>query len=451
LSTIPFLTHGEADGIVARRGREAIDLRQFLADTARVAAALPEAGHVVNLCGDRYRFAVGLCAAMLREQVSLLPPATAPELLRQLACDYPGVYALADAALAECPLPVRPIDELPADARPLESVPAFPADRTAVIAFTSGSTGRPMPHPKRWGSLCHSTRAEAGDLGLRDGDPVTVLATVPAQHMYGLETSVIMPLQSGFALCAARPFYPADIRAALEEIPATRALVTTPVHLRALLAEEQRLPPLRLIVCATAPLSPALAAEAEQRYATALMEIYGFTEAGQVAWRRTTSGPTWHTLSGMRVRVDEQGAWFGGGMLGGELLANDVIEASGEGAFTLHGRNADLVNIAGKRTSLAYLTQQLLGVEGVRDAAFFAPDPEDESTGVMRLTAFVVAPELDRAAILSALRERVDPVFLPRPLHLVDALPRNATGKLPRESLVALARALAPRGRTGPA
>ena len=42
--------------------------------------------------------------------------------------------------------------------------------------------------------------------------------------------------------------------------------------------------------------------------------------------------------------------------------------------------------------------------------------------------------------ILAALRERMDPVFLPRPLVLVDALPRNATGKLPRTDLRALAR-----------
>jgi acyl-coenzyme A synthetase/AMP-(fatty) acid ligase len=268
--------------------------------------------------------------------------------------------------------------------------------------------------------------------------------------MYGLETSVLMPLQSGFALCAARPFYPADIRAALEALPAQRVLVTTPIHLRALLAEEQRLPPLRLIVCATAPLSAALATQAEQRYATALMEIYGFTEAGQVAWRRTTAGPAWRPLTGMRVRVDERGAWFGGGMLGQELLANDAIEVQGEGTFKLHGRHADLVNIGGKRTSLAYLAQQLLSIDGVRDAVFFAPDSEAESASVARLTAFVVAPGMDRASVLAALRERVDPVFLPRPLHLVDALPRNATGKLPRESLAALAQALAARGRGSP-
>jgi len=37
-----------------------------------------------------------------------------------------------------------------------------------------------------------------------------------------------------------------------------------------------------------------------------------------------------------------------------------------------------------------------------------------------------------------ALRERIDPLFLPRPLLFVDALPRNGTGKLPRAALDAL-------------
>jgi acyl-coenzyme A synthetase/AMP-(fatty) acid ligase len=51
----------------------------------------------------------------------------------------------------------------------------------------------------------------------------------------------------------------------------------------------------------------------------------------------------------------------------------------------------------------------------------------------------VVAPTLDAAQITHALRERIDPAFLPRPLLLVDALPRNETGKLPQHALHALA------------
>jgi acyl-coenzyme A synthetase/AMP-(fatty) acid ligase len=153
--------------------------------------------------------------------------------------------------------------------------------------------------------------------------------------------------------------------------------------------------------------------------------------------------------------VDDQGAWFGGGPIQDEALAGDVVEAADEASFTLHGRSADLVNIAGKRASLAYLTQQLLEIEGVHDGCYFAPDETDAARAVgqghvERLIAFAVAPQLTRAALLAALRQRVDPVFLPRPLYLVDTLPRNATGKLTRESLVDLVRRLRkPKGAAG--
>jgi len=61
-----------------------------------VADALPERKYLVNLCSDRYRFAVGLAAALLRGQVSLLPPAQTPELMRTLKQGYAGLYALSD-------------------------------------------------------------------------------------------------------------------------------------------------------------------------------------------------------------------------------------------------------------------------------------------------------------------------------------------------------------------
>src|SRR5581483_7673544 len=127
----------------------------------------------------------------------------------------------------------------------------------------------------------------------------------------------------------------------------------------------------------------------------------------------------------------------GGGHVPREVPFSDLVEMRGADAFTLAGRSADLVNIAGKRTSLAYLTHQLNAVPGVRDGVFFMP--AERHDGITRLVAFAVAPSLRREELLAALRERVDPVFLPRPLYFVDSLPRNETGKLPREALVALA------------
>jgi acyl-coenzyme A synthetase/AMP-(fatty) acid ligase len=443
MSSTPFLGHQELSAIVAWRGHQTLRVADFLKDVAVVANALPARRYLVNLCADRYRFAVGLAAALSRDQVSLLPPTHAPELLRTLKLGYAGLYALTDGngstdVLESVVFPATPV----AHGMPLEL--SFPDSQLAAIAFTSGSTGE--PHPKSWGRLALGALGEARALGLTGVADAVVVATVPPQHMYGLESSVMLPLRGGLALHAGRPFYPADIRAALEAVTGERVLVTTPVHLRALLAEEGRLQPLRLILSATAPLSVDIAAESEARYGAPLYEIYGFTEAGMVASRRTTQGPKWRALPGVRLWRETDGVKAGGGHVQTDAVFTDVVELEDAYTFVLQGRSADLVNIAGKRTSLAYLDQQLTSIEGVEDGVFFMPD--EMADRVTRLTAFAVAPSLSREALLSALRQRIDPAFLPRPLYFVSALPRNETGKLPRHALVRLAAACAASART---
>lgn len=93
-----------------------------------------------------------------------------------------------------------------------------------------------------------------------------VVATVPPQHMYGMELSVLLPMVTTLAVHAGRPFFPDDVARALADIPAPRVLVTTPVHLRALVESGVALPPLAGIVSATAPLAPEIAAAAEARF-----------------------------------------------------------------------------------------------------------------------------------------------------------------------------------------
>jgi acyl-coenzyme A synthetase/AMP-(fatty) acid ligase len=442
MSAIPFLGHRDGCAVVAWRGDRPLRVSDFLSDLAAVAAALPDRGFLVNLCADRYRFAVGLAAALLREQVSLLPPAHTPELLRLLKTRYAGLYALCDGGVQTEVL--ETVDYPSTVAAPASTMPAFPSSQDAVIAFTSGSTGEPTPHPKSWGRLALGAVHEAQCLGLSGAGSIALVGTVPPQHMYGLESTVLLALHNGLAFHAARPFYPADIRIALELIPEQRVLVTTPVHLRALLAEESSLPQLRLILCATAPLPAEMAAEAEARYSAPVHEIFGFTEAGMVATRRTTQGPRWHALPGVRLWRDRAGVRVGGGHVQSDVGFTDLVELEDAHTFVLQGRNTDLVNIAGKRSSLAYLNQQLLAIEGVEDGVFFLPD--EPRGGITRLIAFVVAPRLSREALMSALRWRIDPAFLPRPLYYVDALPRAATGKLAREALTQLAQAAHKRG-----
>jgi acyl-coenzyme A synthetase/AMP-(fatty) acid ligase len=422
MADLPLLLHDPAAAF-AFREKTLVPAGDFLAEAAALAARLPDRRYVINLCADRLCFATAFAAAMLRGQVSLMPPNQTPNTIDRLLRDYPGSYCLDDALVVH-------------ESRALTQSLQISKDQIAAITFTSGSTGEPMPHPKTWGGLVEAARAEIEALGIAGLSGLSVLGTVPPQHMYGLESTVLMAMQGPFAMHAGRPFFPADICAELAAFPAPRALVTTPVHLRALLAETSALPALEFVLSATAPLSMQLAAEAEACFAAPLLEIYGCTEAGQMATRRPTLTEEWTLLPQFTLRQDARGTWVKGGHARAELLLSDVIELRGGRRFVLHGRTADLVNIAGKRTSLASLNHHLNSIPGVRDGAFVAPEEVDGS--VTRLAAFAVAPGLSSEAILAALRERIDPAFLPRPLCLVDALPRNETGKLPRSRLDAL-------------
>ena len=419
-------------------------VREFLADVTRVAAALPSGGHVLNVCADRYRFTVGFAASLVAGKVSLLPSTHTPEVIRQLTEFARDVFCLTDDPKCDIALPhmLFPEGDGPfPDSEHDAWIPEIDAGQLAAYVFTSGSTGTPLPYRKTWGKLVRCVRDGASRLGLLDGRQHTIVGTVPAQHMYGFESSVLLGLQTGGAICGERPFYPADICSVLASAPRPRVLISTPVHLRALLAAGVSVPPTDLIVSATAPLARDLAYEVEEKFGTALLEIYGSTETGQIATRRTAQTLEWQLWPGVTLSQQEDGrAWAQGGHVEQPTPMCDVLELTEGDRFLLHGRMADLVNIAGKRSSLGYLNHQLNSVRGVIDGTFFLPDDSHaSSTGVTRVAAFVVAPTLDAASLVEELRQRIDPVFLPRPLIFVDRLPRNGTGKLPQEALRALA------------
>ena len=170
------------------------------------------------------------------------------------------------------------------------------------------------------------------------------------------------------------------------------------------------------------------------------------TETGQLATRRTTAGDTWQAFDGIELSASEATVIAAGGHIETPIALGDLVELVDRTHFRLLGRGADMVNIAGKRTSLGYLNHQLLAIDGVADGVFILPEHE-AADGVTRLAAIVVAPGCSRQQILGALRTRIDPIFLPRPLILADTLPRNATGKLPRETLLAMLPGNAEAGR----
>ena len=442
-----LFSHPSGDSIVAYRGGRALRAAQFLGDAERLAESLPPGRHFLNACADRYRFAVGFAAGLMTGRVSLLPSTHTPEVIRHLIQFAPDAFCLTDDEACTIELPrfhYRRRDGLDRPARAARpdccTCRRIPDDQLAAIVFTSGSTGTPLPYRKTWGRLAGCVRAEAEELGIADGRKFTLIGTVPPQHMYGFESTVLVALQSGNAFAAERPFYPADIAAAIAAAPRPRVLVTTPMHLRTLLAADLALAGTRSHRLRHRSRCRAnWPNEAESRSGARLLEIYGSTETGQIAIRRTGESEAFRLFPGVKLRADNGQTYAYGGHIEQMTPMCDVIELCGEREFTLHGRTADLVNVAGKRSSFGYLNAQLNAIPGVLDGAFFLRDRDQGgATGIARLAAAVVAPSLSAASILEDLRQRIDPVFLPRPLLLVGRLPRNATGKLPHQALEAL-------------
>ncbi|RZL65143.1 MAG: CoA ligase [Variovorax sp.] len=441
---LPLLADRDLDAPLAWRAGKPVSGREFLADVAQFAPQLPAEGPAINLCVDRYAFAVGLAAALSRGHASLLPPDARPDTLAGLHRSGGSAYALTDnAALATAGLPrVLIEDRSGAFAGDTLTVPRFDAQSHAVSLLTSGSTGAPQPHAKRWETLVGDVAAAVGSLARWLGRPtlagLNLVATVPVQHSYGLESSALLGLLGGAAFDSGRPFFPADVAASLASVPRPRALVTTPFHLKTLLLAGIELPPVDLILSATAPLSPQLAAHAEQATGGMLIEIYGSTESGQIATRRPTQSEVWETMGDIRIDAERTAAGEERFVVSGDFVPEptpmaDILELLDARRFRLLGRANDLIHVAGRRSSLGHLNYHLNSIPGVEDGAFWLPD--DVTDAVVRPVAFVVAPALAAAQVIAALRQRLEPAFVPRQVVHVTAFPREGTGKLTARAL----------------
>ncbi len=427
MKTEPLVGHRKADARIAVRAGVPITAGRLVADAAALAQRLPDSHYLLNTCRDRYFFAVAFCAALIGGRTSLLPPSRAQETLEQLIRRYPETAFVGDDDIAILP------------GSSSWPPPAIAREHIAAIAFTSGSTGEPQPQLKTWGGIVDGARAEVAALRLNEVpiEDVVLVSTVSPQHMYGFESTVLLALHGPCAFAAEHPLHPDEVVAVLAGISGRRVLITAPVHLRALVESSHPMPALDKVVSATAPLTAALAARCESMWNTRVFEVYGCTETGMLATRRTVDGPVW---SAMRdVKIEQRGGRFharGGHVHAGPLA--DRLRLISDTAFELEGRADDMVNIGGKRASLEGLNRILLSIDGVIDGAMFLPAENAEAKREPRLAAAVVAPDLTQAQLLAALRTQIDAAFWPRPLVMVDTLPRNAQGKLPRLELLAL-------------
>ncbi len=435
--SLPLLTR-HPDDILAIVGDRPITCRQFLAAATALAEALPDAPLAVNLCEDRYAFLVAFAAAVIRGQANVLLPSRQPAAIVEALARIDGHHVMHDGAMPELDadrIDVRPFTN-PSAAVADVAVPSIPAGQLSAIVFTSGSTGESTQIRKFWRTLVQGTAINRRYTLQGIDGPAGIVATVPPWHMYGLEYTVLLPLFENVHTYTGNTLFPGDIRNALERTPGQRIFVTTPVHLRAVLRAGLAFPPVRRILCATAPLTRELATDAARTLGGDICELYGCTEAGCLAYRNPVTTNDWTFFAELRVNRAGRRVSIDAAHLPEPVMLTDDLVFTADGCFELRGRGADLVKIGGKRGSLAELTNRLLQIDGVEDAVVFSPNPDAAGDGnEARLSALVVCPGRDIDAVRDELAQVIDPVFMPRPLRRVDALPRNQTGKMRRLDL----------------
>lgn len=427
---ISALCHREPQETIAWVHGRPVSVGEFLHKAQLLSECLPKRRFLINLYADRYQFLLGFTAAMMARQTMLMPPNRQPAFLDELLQSYPDCYRLGPAAADDIAIPAS--DDLPSSGALNESRLRLPSNHPCAIAFTSGSTGKPTENLKTWEMLRAGTESNVSIL-LGARERLNFLATVPGQHMWGLETSVLLPLLATGTISARHPLFPEDIADALRELPSPRALISSPAHLDALLKSGVTLPPLARVFTATAPLADSLRDEFERSFATRISDIYGCSETGILAHRNSDDNGLWRLSEAFSMRETDSGVVVSAAHLDAGVLLPDQLELVAPQRFRWLGRNSDMVNIAGKRASLTDLNHRLLAIPGVIDGVIFSPDDD-----APRLHAFVVALDLTPSDILGALRRQIEPVLLPRPVYMVQELPRQETGKITRQSLLNL-------------
>lgn len=446
--TLPLLRGFSPEATLAWHDGRPLSAQAFCAAATALSARVPSARYAFNLCESTTGFLLASAAALLAGQTLILPSTRLARTLDELLAAYPDSYCLVDTVGEGDQIGDRACCAVSPQLDAMGDVTAWPppaiaATQTAAVLFTSGSTHAPKPHAKEWGELWQGAETFLRSFGAPPSG-VAILGTVPPQHMFGFETTCMLPLQSGRPVLEARPALPADLARALRTAASLGVdqvwLMTTPLQLHAFHRELTSVPRLARIISATMPFDPALAHSIERDWQVPVEEVYGCTEGGILATRRPARSTYFTPAAGISFATIADGATqVAGGHLQHPLILTDrlrpeaPVDRDGRGRFELLGRDDDMVKIAGKRASLSGLTRELLQIPGVRDGVVFLPAPD-----ASRLAGAVVAPGLSAVSVRASLARSVDPAFLPRPLLIVAALPRDANGKLPHADLLAL-------------
>lgn len=413
-----------------------------------LAPRLPEGHAVCNLCSSYLAFLITWVATLRRNLTLVLPPSRgAADLHRVISLTNQPVLLITDNDVRtdintpwlHC-LPCSLAQQIQPDTRLSWETNL---DEARITLYTSGSTGAPEPRSRSLAQLF----AGALQLGSRLGQTLTrspsenleafdhIVSSVPPQHMFGIETMLMLSITFNKPVIDRRPLLPADIQDAMTYRHGKAAWIATPLHLQALSRAAVKLESCSVALTSTMPLSREIAQKTETLIKGPVIEIYGSTETGALATRRTATTSVWTQLDSVGLDFNAEYSRASGQHFDSPQVISDQLEPMNTRQFKLIGRNSDVIKIGGRRTSLAALNTILQEIDGIDDAAFIATNRDARERPVL---IYSKTSTITPVQIKSALKARIDPVFLPRVLICVDRIPRNERGKVIYADLMAI-------------
>ena len=438
-----LIVRADIAATVAIADGRAIALGELRRDVAANAAALRARGcrRGLLVTRDVYWATVGMLALFQADAIVVMPPNALPGTLASLAGEWD--LLISDGALgASEPSYVLRRGEA------AQALRALDGDTSVFELFTSGSSGHPKRVVKTLGQMEREAAVVETLLGPYVSERGIVTGTVSHQHLYGLSFRLFWPLCSGRLIDATvHEFWESLAGTAL----AGGAIITSPAHLTRIPGQGIVTADSRpgLILSAGAPLPGAAVAEARRVFAAHVLEIYGSTETGTIAWRSRDDGDTpWRPSPGVTVRQADDNrilvaspfldtsAWHEGA---------DRIRLRGDGGFDLLERADRIAKIEGKRISLPEVERRMLDLPEVA-AVSVAVLPGDKPS---LAAAIVLTEEGSRAltkagafrfgrGLRKALAAFIEPAGVPRRWRYVPALPAGPLGKIRTEDIVAL-------------
>jgi malonyl-CoA/methylmalonyl-CoA synthetase len=340
------------------------------------------------------------------------------------------------------------------------------ASDLAAILYTSGTTGRSKGAMLSHGNLLSNALALKELWGWR-GDDV-LIHILPIYHVHGLFVALHGALLAGATVLFHRGFDPVAV---IRDFARGSVLMGVPTHYTRLISAPGLTPAacsnMRLFVSGSAPLLAETHQRFEEKTSQRILERYGMTETGMITSNPCyggvrLAGTVGYPLPGVEVRIrasDGELVNNGPGVLevrgpnvfsgywrmpektaqdvraDGFFITGDVATREPDGRVTLVGRAKDLIIAGGLNIYPKEIEEAIDALPGIEESAVIGVPHPDMGEGVVAVIVMQEGARVSEGAVRNALEGRLARFKQPRRVIVVDALPRNAMGKVQKTAL----------------